>query len=260
MTDHIAFPPLHNLSPGELEMRKQHLLSEIARESSQTIRVSPMPRFPGRRRPRLSDARPVFLVPVVLLAALALVPVGGASLGTRAVNGISSLWASPPNQPALDAAASDAESVAGSAYYTGTVVNDTANSVDVYLASAPQPIIDQLQSLHPKIYVIHNDAAHSLSELRQLEDKLPLDTLSADGINVVRVAPTPDGYLSVGLTNTSSTDVQAAESALDSAAGAGVVKVYGGAKATVSAVRTYHPINPSVWALIKRLEHTRRKR
>ena len=32
MTEQISFPPLHDLSPGELERRKQHLLSEIRRE------------------------------------------------------------------------------------------------------------------------------------------------------------------------------------------------------------------------------------
>jgi hypothetical protein len=32
MTEQISFPPLHDLSPGEHETRKQHLLSEIRRE------------------------------------------------------------------------------------------------------------------------------------------------------------------------------------------------------------------------------------
>jgi hypothetical protein len=32
MTDQISFPPLHDPAPGELERRKQHLLSEISRE------------------------------------------------------------------------------------------------------------------------------------------------------------------------------------------------------------------------------------
>lgn len=228
MTDQIAFPPLHDLSPGELEMRKQHLLSEIAREASEGKRAVPMPRFRGRRLPQFWVARPILIAPIVLLAALAFVPIGGASLGTRAVDGISSLWDSPPNQPALDAAASDAESVAGSAYYTDAVVDDAANTVDVYLASAPQSIIDQLQSLHPGTYVIHNDAAHPLSELRKLRDSLPLAALSAQGIDVVSAGPTPDGYLKVGVS--SATDVQAAQSAFDSADGVGVVKVYGGAK------------------------------
>lgn len=38
MTDQIAFPPLHDLSPGEIEMRKRHLLSEIGRDACGTQR------------------------------------------------------------------------------------------------------------------------------------------------------------------------------------------------------------------------------
>lgn len=242
MTDQIAFPPLHHLSPDELEMRKQHLLTEIAREASEAKGGVSMASFRGRGWPRLSIARPVLVAPLVLVAALALVPIGGASLGGRAVNGITSLWDSPPNQPALDAAASDARSVAGSAYYTDAVVNDTANTVDVYLAEAPQSIIDQLQSLHPGLYVIHNDAAHPLSELRKVQEALPLAALRAAGIHVVSAVPTSDGYLEVGVT--SSTNVQAAQSAFDSADGAGIVKVYGGAQAG-SVTPDVGQVNPS---------------
>lgn len=224
MSDQISFPPLHDPPPGDLAARKHHLLSEIASEPERTL-LSPRAFTFPRLRWRL---RPIWVAPVVLVAALTLVPIGGASLGTRAVDGISSLWDSPPNQPTLDAAASDAQSVAGSAYYTDAVVNDSANTVDVYLAGAPQSVIDQLQALHPGIYVIHNDAAHPLSELLKLEHSLPLAKLSARGIDVVSAGATPDGYLSVGVR--SATDVQSAQAVFDSADGAGVVKVYGGAK------------------------------
>jgi len=44
----ISFPPLHDLSPGEHETRKQHLLSEIKRE-------------PGRRRPSWPSLPPLRL-------------------------------------------------------------------------------------------------------------------------------------------------------------------------------------------------------
>ena len=41
MTDQISFPSLHDLSPGEHETRKQHLLSEISREPKRRrIRVA----------------------------------------------------------------------------------------------------------------------------------------------------------------------------------------------------------------------------
>lgn len=53
MTDQIPFPPLHDLPPGELERRKRHLLTEIA------------------RRPRPSRSWRGALVPAVVVAALA---------------------------------------------------------------------------------------------------------------------------------------------------------------------------------------------
>lgn len=53
------------------------------------------------------------------------------------------------NQPALDAAADDAQSIAGGAYYTDAVVDDAANTVDVYLASAPKTVLDRLAAAHP---------------------------------------------------------------------------------------------------------------
>jgi hypothetical protein len=42
----ISFPPLHDLSPSELDRRKQHLLSEIRREPE---RRSPLPTIPQLR-------------------------------------------------------------------------------------------------------------------------------------------------------------------------------------------------------------------
>lgn len=47
MTDHISFPPLLDLSPGELEAGRQHLVSEIAWQSerpprSARLRVAPL--------------------------------------------------------------------------------------------------------------------------------------------------------------------------------------------------------------------------
>jgi len=63
MTDQIAFPPLHDPHPGELERRKQHLLSEITREPGKAWRLLPeftIPRFRLR-----------VVVPIVAAAALA---------------------------------------------------------------------------------------------------------------------------------------------------------------------------------------------
>jgi len=135
----------------------------------------------------------------------------------------------PANQPALDTAADDAKSVAGTAYYTDARVDDAANTVDVYLAHAPQSIIDQLQAMHPGTYVINNDAAHPLSQLLQVEHSLSLTSLQSAGIDAVVAYPTSDGYLKVGVTSDRDSAIQAAQSALDSSYGAGLIQVYGGA-------------------------------
>jgi hypothetical protein len=161
------------------------------------------------------------------VAALALVPVGGASLGARAVHSLTNLWGTPANQPALDRAADDAASIA-SGYYTDARVNDGANKVDVYLTDPPQSVIDQLQAKHPGIYAIHTGSAHTLSELLKVEHSLNLVSLQSQGIEVVSAYPSSDGYLKVGVRNES--DVQAAQSALDSMFGPGIIKVYGGAE------------------------------
>jgi hypothetical protein len=47
MTDQISFPPLHDPAPGELARRKQHVLSEIAREPVQ--RGLSLPGIPPHR-------------------------------------------------------------------------------------------------------------------------------------------------------------------------------------------------------------------
>lgn len=191
---------------------------------------------PGCRRWQpTSGARPLLVAVVVVVAALALVPIGGGSLGFLAVDSVVSPWdTSPPDQPALDAAANDAEAIGGT-YYTEARVDDAADKVDLYLASAPQSVLDQLQAKHPGTYVIYNTAAHPLSVLRRIENALPADKLQSEGIEIERIAPTPEGYLAVGIR---SDNVQAAQSALDAIYGPGIIKVYGGAQPTVAAVKT----------------------
>lgn len=152
-----------------------------------------------------------------------------AKTGRRVSRQAASVDTTPANQPVLDAAADDAKSVAGDSYYTDAVIDDAANEVEVYLANAPQSIIDQLQTLHPDLYVIHNDAARPLSELLKLEASLPPASLQAQGIDVAEIYPTPDGHLKVGVSSTVASQVAAAQSALDKVAGVGVTQVYGGA-------------------------------
>lgn len=173
--------------------------------------------------------RSLLVAAVVAVAALVAAPIGGASLGTRVINGISTLWETPANQSNLDAAADAARATAGSSYYTGAVVDDAANKVDVYLADAPQSLINQLQALHPGVYVIHNDAAHPLTELLKLENSLDLPALKSQGIDVVSVHPGNDGYLQVGV----SSSVEAAQQALD-AKDPGIAHVYSAQSATIT--------------------------
>jgi len=155
---------------------------------------------------------------VVATAGLAVVPVGGASLGVRAVDGIESLWAT---QNALDTAANDAQSIAGT-YFTGDAVHADTNTVDVYLASAPQSVIDQLNAQHPGIYVIHNDAPNTSETLRNFTATFDPKPLEEQGIQVVEWGPTPDGYFQVGVT----TDVATAQAILDRIYGPSVVRAY----------------------------------
>jgi hypothetical protein len=216
MTEQISFPPLHDLSPDEFARRKQHLLSEISRQPERrSLSFGQLP--PLRRQRRWL---PVLAVLVMAVGALAVVPIGGASLGSRAINGISSLWGTPMNQPNLDAAANQARQLAAK-YYTGSIVRDAANKVDVYLVNAPQSVIDRLRALHPDIYLIHNHAPNSLAKLRAMQKALDPAALKADGIDVVQYGPTPQGYLRVGV----SSDVATAQAKLDQMYGTGVIQV-----------------------------------
>jgi len=89
MTDQISFPPLLDVSPGELEVQKQHLLSEITREREKT-RLS----LPGI--PRL---RPRFVVPAVAVIGAAAIAValvstsGGGSPGGTVAAPVAPLYA-----------------------------------------------------------------------------------------------------------------------------------------------------------------------
>jgi hypothetical protein len=177
-----------------------------------------LPRFAGQG---LQLGRPAVAFLITALVALAAVPIGGASLGGRAITGISSLWATPSNQPDLDVAASDAQRIAGD-YYAGTVVNDDSNWVNVYLANAPQSVIDQLETTHPGLYVIDNHSPNSRSALLALSKSLDVAALKTHGIDVVEWGPTPQGYLRVGV----SSDIETAQARIDSIYGSGRIQVY----------------------------------
>jgi hypothetical protein len=92
MTDLISFPPLHDLGPDERVARKQHLLSEVAREPNGPLLSQPSGRVFQRPRSRRS-----IVIVAVALAALACAGVAiAASLG--AFNGIGSVQ--HPQRPA----------------------------------------------------------------------------------------------------------------------------------------------------------------
>ena len=71
MTDEISFPPLHDLSAGEFELRKQHVLSEITRDPD---RARPLRTILALPRLRLRVALPA--VAAICAAAVAMVFVG----------------------------------------------------------------------------------------------------------------------------------------------------------------------------------------
>jgi hypothetical protein len=96
MTNDYSIPPLRDLPPGRLAQRAEHLHAEIT-SRRQTRLV-----LPRVAMPRLQLAPPFVVALIAAIAALALVPIGGASLATRAINGISGIWTSgsPPPAPA----------------------------------------------------------------------------------------------------------------------------------------------------------------
>lgn len=137
----------------------------------------------------------------------------------------------PANQPALDAAASYAERVAGDAHcFAGVAVDDDANKVIVYLVRAPQSILDELRARHPGIYAIHNDAPHTLSDVTALQKSIDWSAWKARGIDIVSTGPTETGYLRVGVTK----NVAKAQAAFDAKYGRGIIRVFKGEIAVAS--------------------------
>jgi hypothetical protein len=128
----------------------------------------------------------------------------------------------PANQPALDAAASYAERVAGAAHvFSGVAVDDDANTVIVHLVHAPESVLAELRRRHPGIYLIHNDAPRSLHAVKVVAGEIDPRALRAKGIVVVQWGPTQDGHLNVGV----SSSVAKAQAYFDSRYGHGLVRV-----------------------------------
>jgi hypothetical protein len=130
-----------------------------------------------------------------------------------------SLWAV---QTVLDAAAEDARKIAGDAYYTGCRIRNESETVELWLSAAPAPVLQELESARPGVFVIHNDAPRSLAAVEELRKQLPTrNELKLEGIVLVGHGPTIDGYLSVGVMS----DVPAAQARLDEIFGPGAIRV-----------------------------------
>jgi hypothetical protein len=111
-------------------------------------------------------------------------------------------------QTMLDEAAADARRVAGDAYYAGCRVRQESETLELWLSDAPPQVLQELDAIRPGVYEIHNDAAHTLSELLTLQNSIDLPALTAQGIKVHRFGPRNDGYIWVGV-NTDPATAQA---------------------------------------------------
>ena len=140
---------------------------------------------------------------VVALVVLVTLSAAGTAGASRDRYGASAQPVSltPANQPALDAAADEARAIAGDAFYSNAVVDDQANTVTLYLAHAPQRVIDQLTAAHPGIYVIDNTARYSEAMFLRLEDVIGgrIPAWAAAGVRIGYLRPTLDGRLEVGV-------------------------------------------------------------
>lgn len=169
--------------------------------------------MPSRLRRSTRRRRTFVLAGLAMAALIGVTAWGDGSLVRSARAAVGGSSPTPSNEDALTAAAQDAQSVSGGTYYAGSMLDDSANVVDLYLVNAPQTLIDQLNTLHPGMYQIHNNAPATLVQLMALQKSLPVDALASQGVDVTRVGPTADGHLIVGV----SSNLAAAQSALTSA-------------------------------------------
>jgi hypothetical protein len=151
------------------------------------------------------------------------------------------VWLTPPNQPALDAAADEARAIAGDAYYSNAAVDAAANTVTVYLSHAPRDVLDRLTAAHPSIYVIDNRAAFSEARVLELEDAISarIPAWATAGVRIGYLRPTLDGHLEVGV-NSNAAD---AASRLGAAYGA-ALRVVRDTEPTYPAAYRYNDTSP----------------
>lgn len=124
-------------------------------------------------------------------------------------------------QTMLGDAATDARRVVGEAHYTGCRVRQESETLELWLFDAPPRILEELEAIRPGVYAIHNDAPRPECVLGELRDSFDWPARKSEGIKVVGVGPTVDGYLHVGVLE----DVEGAQTKLDAIYGADVVRV-----------------------------------
>jgi hypothetical protein len=124
------------------------------------------------------------------------------------------------NQPDVSAAADDVRPVAAE-YYTGLVNHHHLGTCEVYLARAPRSVLSRLYAMHPGVYVIHNDAPRSLSEIEEIIERIDIAALRDAGISIHQIGPTQHGYVRVAVER----DVPAAQRKFDEMFGPEVVRV-----------------------------------
>jgi len=124
------------------------------------------------------------------------------------------------NQPQLSAAADDAKRVAGE-YYTGLWHRDDLGTREVWLARAPESVLDQLHAMHPGVYLIDNDAPRSRRQIEEVIETIDAPALQESGISIHQIGPTHDGYVRVAVVS----DAPGAQAKLDQMFGSGVIRV-----------------------------------
>ena len=123
-------------------------------------------------------------------------------------------------EPVLSAAASDARKVIPETHYTGCRLRQESEAVELWLFNAPLQVLDELEAIHPGVYLIHNDAPRPRSAVDDLRDTFDWARWKSEGIKTWTVGPTEDGYLNVGVED----DVETAQKKLDAAYGDNVVR------------------------------------
>jgi hypothetical protein len=124
-------------------------------------------------------------------------------------------------EAALHVPAADARRAAGDAYYTGCEMRQELEMVELWLSNAPLQVLQELESMHPGAYLIRNDAPRPETVVFELRDSLDADRLRAEGIRIVRIGPTQEGYLHVAVMG----DVPTAQARLDAILGTDVARV-----------------------------------